>query len=691
MAISGDNKNKTLSRRAFTGLSVALATTIVHGDEPLDLDDYSGTLSRDARGVQRWLEEEFELLGSRLRAPGNLTPSTAAKYTNRLRTRAREVFGLQKLNSQRDTTIKSEITGVIERDTYRIEKVLYFSRDNYPVTALLYLPSEANHGNKKLPAVLGLCGHSFEGKAYPGYQAFAQSLAHHGFMCLLIDPIGQGERLLRPVKKEQGFVSDWGGATTQHNQFGLRAGLFSEFCGAWRAWDAVRGVDYLLSRPEVAPKQIGVTGNSGGGTMTTWMTALEDRFAFSAPSCFVTTLESNLRNELPADAEQCPPRTLTGDLLMDHWHYLAANAPNPLIVISQRNDFFDFRGTEQAIQNLKKVYQAFGAGQNLAWHLGDGEHGFHRDGRIAMVRHFLKAVGRPWDVDEPKLQTESVRELRCSTSGQVESESTRTTCQFLVEMPKAKKQRRQIDFPTRLMQSLGLEDIKQISERIQKHMARSVSVLRAVTGKAPYRQRSRFALLSVNGLRPIVYRASEKRLLAVPSQEQTPAILHIASRSSQAELNSPPNSLQQAIDSAGDEFALYSIDVRGVGELQPRVATPGSIDDIYGADYMHAAYAEMLGKPMLGRRVLDALAALEWLSRLHPNIIISGHDRSALVAQVLVALDALVLKRDRISASVYSDEPDLESLAKCDTELPPYSLLPFGLLKSIELSELRSF
>lgn len=69
-------------------------------------------------------------------------------------------------------------------------------------------------------------------------------------------------------------------------------------------------LDYLLSRPEIDPNHLGITGNSGGGTMTSWIWGLDPRFTMAAPSCFITTFEKNLENEIPADAEQYPPGVL---------------------------------------------------------------------------------------------------------------------------------------------------------------------------------------------------------------------------------------------------------------------------------------------------------------------------------------------------------------------------------------------
>ena len=97
--------------------------------------------------------------------------------------------------------------------------------------------------------------------------------------------------------------------------------------------DGVRALDYLLTRPEVDPKRVGVTGNSGGGTQTAWLCGVEPRWTMAAPSCFITTFRRNAENELPADTEQCPPRVLALDL--DHSDFLAAQAPKPVVILAQ--------------------------------------------------------------------------------------------------------------------------------------------------------------------------------------------------------------------------------------------------------------------------------------------------------------------------------------------------------------------
>jgi len=87
-----------------------------------------------------------------------------------------------------------------------------------------------------------------------------------------------------------------GTAVLEHLMAGNQQTLVGEWLGTWRAWDGIRALDYLLTRPEVDPKHLGVTGTSGGGTDTTWLCAIEPRWTMAAPSCFVTTFRRNMEN-----------------------------------------------------------------------------------------------------------------------------------------------------------------------------------------------------------------------------------------------------------------------------------------------------------------------------------------------------------------------------------------------------------
>ncbi|MDO9540977.1 MAG: acetylxylan esterase, partial [Kiritimatiellia bacterium] len=202
------------------------------------------------------------------------------------------------------TPLNARMTGRFEREKYIVEKIIFESRPALCVTANLYIPKGISG---KIPCVLGPCGHAAVGKAYPHYQFFAQRLAAKGYLVLLYDPLSQGERTQYPGKEG---LAQPKGCCQEHNMMGNQMSLIGEFFGKWRLWDGIRALDYLLSRPEADPTRVGVTGNSGGGTLTTYLNAFDDRFTMAAPSCFVTTYLCDLENEVPADSEQIPPNII---------------------------------------------------------------------------------------------------------------------------------------------------------------------------------------------------------------------------------------------------------------------------------------------------------------------------------------------------------------------------------------------
>jgi len=225
------------------------------------------------------------------------TPEQAQVYQQRAREVIRRAF-MPKAGLPPKTPLNPRVTRVIEEDALRVENVIFESRPGFLITANLYIRNDLQG---PAPCVLGTCGHAKAGKAADPYQQISRRLAHAGFVVLTYDPISQGER---DQYHNSGYHEEVGWGTNAHNMAGKQLELLSDFFGFWRAWDGVRALDYLLSRPEVDPDHVGLTGNSGGGTMTTWLWALDDRFTMAAPNCYVISFLSNLENEEAADAEQ---------------------------------------------------------------------------------------------------------------------------------------------------------------------------------------------------------------------------------------------------------------------------------------------------------------------------------------------------------------------------------------------------
>ena len=236
------------------------------------------------------------------------TPEDIAK-----RQRALRAFFLRSLGDLPvRTPMNPHVVGTLKRDGYHVEKVIIESRPGHHVTANFYVP----HGKPPYPGVLLPCGHSENGKAYEQYQRVAILLAKSGMAVLCYDPIGQGERLQRLDDQGKPVVRN----TTEHTMAGIGALLVGRQEASYRIWDGLRALDYLAGRNEVDPRRLGCTGNSGGGTLTAYLMALDDRIAVAAPSCYITSLERLFATIGPQDAEQ----NITGQVAagMEHADYL---------------------------------------------------------------------------------------------------------------------------------------------------------------------------------------------------------------------------------------------------------------------------------------------------------------------------------------------------------------------------------
>lgn len=312
------------------------------------------------------------------------------------------------------TPLNARVAGTVKGDGFRVEKVIYESRPQHHVTGALYIPE----GKGPFPGVLVPCGHSDKGKAEEAYQRVSILLAKNGFVVLCYDPIGQGERMQllgadgRPAIK---------GNTTEHTMSGIGALLVGWSCASYRIWDGLRSIDYLASRPEVDPKRLGCTGNSGGGTMTAYLMALDDRIAAAAPSCYITTLERLFATIGPQDAEQ----NITGQVAfgMEQTDYVTMRAPRPTLICTGTQDFFDIRGSWVTFREAKQVYALTGHAERVDLIEYNDKHGFSQPRREAALRWM-----RRWlqGVDDAAVETPfplfKEEELRCTASGQVLSE-----------------------------------------------------------------------------------------------------------------------------------------------------------------------------------------------------------------------------------------------------------------------------
>lgn len=623
-------------------------------------------LNRFPRMVQEYFVRRVRQIDrqNRERLDALRTKAGAEAYVKEVQRKIRESFG----QFPEKTPLNARITGTVERDAYRIENLIFESRPGFLVTANLYVPKGLSG---KAPGVVGTCGHSTNGKAAEAYQSFAQGLARKGYVCLIYDPIGQGERLQYPDEK---LSSRYGVGVREHLHCGNQQFLVGEFFGAWRAWDGVRALDYLLTRTEVDPDRVGVTGNSGGGTMSTWLCGVESRWSMGAPSCFVTTFRRNLENELPADTEQCPPKALA--LGLDHSDFLAAMAPKPTIILAKEKDFFDVRGSQEAYRRLKKLYALLDAQDEVGLFIGPTTHGYSLENREAMYGFFNRATGVSAGGKEPELTIEQDETLWCAPKGQVSELGSKTVFQFTEETAKRLAKQRNVsndDLPALLRKVL------KFSPPPERPYAR---ILRTIPPRGyPSKQFTTYVVETEPGIQAIVYRLSDERLLSRPPRTSAPAILYVSHHSSDAELREEPL-LKELANGAG-EATVYTCDVRGIGESQPDTCGANSFLSPYGSDYFYAIHSIMLDEPYVGQKTRDVLAVLNWLrSAGHKEIHLAAKGWGALPAAFAAILHESVVQVTLKNAlTSYTDLATTE-----DYHWPLSALLP-DVLKHFDLPD----
>lgn len=565
---------------------------------------------------------------------------------------------------------QAEITGTAEYDDFKIEKIIYLSRENFPVTANLFLPKTPG----KHPGVIFLCGHSANGKLAEAYRSGAANLAAKGYVVLLIDPISQGERW--QFTGVPGASKVHGLCTREHNMLGKQLRLCGDFFGAWRAYDALRGLDYLLSRPEVDPSRIGITGNSGGGTMTTFTQALDSRFTMAAPSCYVTSWKRNFENELPADVEQIPPGILASGCEMGD--FILAYAPRPVLLLGQKNDFFDPRGLMETYNQLKKVYALLGAEENIQCFIGPTNHGYSVENREAMYGFFNQHAGIDGEAKE-QFDGKKIadKDMLCTESGQVAVSRPEFSLVHDLIVKKASELKAARSKKTPAEVKNLLKKLLNIPEKIEEpyvRMMRGIFIDGIVDAR---RCLARFAIEGDDGMLTPLKLNSGHTCFHFPELEKlTIYIPHLDGGSEVVKIDRPADDIYAALD------------VRGLGETlslgTDQNEAVRKFNALYSQDYHYDSVALMFGASTIALRVLDILRSIEFVkARGVKHIELAGRGQGALPA-VFAALVS-----DDVAAVKIEDAPEsYQSMVDKRISDWPQSCMVPGILKYMDLPDI---
>jgi cephalosporin-C deacetylase-like acetyl esterase len=275
--------------------------------------------------------------------------------------------------------LNAKVTGEIKADGYTIEKVLFQSLPNFYVTGDLYRPNAPG----RHPAILFQSGHTQEGKPEP--QRAAANLALKGFVVFATDPIGQGEREQSYDPQLSGALGGW--SVPEHIQAGAQAILIGESAARFFIWDAKRGIDYLVSRPDVDPSRLGAAGCSGGGALTTFIGAMDPRLKAVIPACYPNSYQLLFAGPDP-DTEMSFPEFLSSGL--DVADYVEVTAPTPWLIQATEGDYFTPPGGRMVYEEARHWYGIYGAENKVDFFVGPGPHGTPLVSREAVYRWMIR-------------------------------------------------------------------------------------------------------------------------------------------------------------------------------------------------------------------------------------------------------------------------------------------------------------
>ncbi|HKJ67231.1 MAG TPA: acetylxylan esterase, partial [bacterium] len=578
------------------------------------------------------------------------------------------------------TPLNARITGRIERDDYIIENVLFESRPGFFVSANLYVPSD---GDPPYPAVLNVIGHSAEGKSAYYVQERCINQAKKGLVALAIDGLGQGERQIADYST---YGSLPGGV---HKGIGFRTYLLGWHVFNIMAWDAIRAIDYLATRPEVDLNHLAVTGASGGGQMSTYLLPLENRITVAVPTDNPVEFSYHAHIPIGTDHEQAfygafaAGIDMRGDLLFPH-------VPDPLLINASANDVLNPpRGVWALARHLDRLYAAYDAPEKFKVFMSDSDHGYRdqsqREAASAWMLRWMD--GDAENYREEPVHLEEAEALWCTREGNVyRLPGSREPQDLVVEylgshVPTAHPignsdeltiHAEKIRVQARRLLRLPAKEHSSISEKVEIYPLEDRRLVQLVLRPEEGIRLPAVLLEPILAQQTNIWQRLDRETGVweewTEEIQAGPVVLYVSDSGKQDLLQE--TAIVDSLLAAG--VRLLAVDLRGVGET-----APGMESSLL--DYL-------VGRPVFGQRVGDILAWVDWLTRrrMHTSeLYIWARGITGLHAGFAAALN------DRISGLIL-EEPVLsfESVVRARTGPYREELLLPGVLKVLDMGQI---
>lgn len=483
---------------------------------------------------------------------------------------------------------------------YTVRNIRFQTRPGVYATASLYVPE----GSGPFPAVLTTHGHWDGGRRADLFQSVGHSLAQNGYVCLVMDAWGAGERTSRHE------VHEYHGSNLGASVMNVGKTLLG-----MQVTDNIRGLDLLASFPFVDSERIGATGASGGGNQAMWLAAIDERVKAVVPVVSVGTFQSYVMNS------NCICELLPDGLLFtEEAGVLGLIAPRALHIFNataDKNPSFTTAEMLRSYQGALPIFRELNAEKQIKYTLFQTGHGYPKEMREAMLGWFnllLKNTGEGQSQPEEPFRLLTQRSLATYKKGERE-QNVITTAQF-VQAEGSRLRAELMRRPDDAGQSR-----KELTDLLKVGVMPDVVNVKTLGVENGW---EKLALENSEGnLIPILHRP--------PRHGKQYSILF-----SGGGKDSIPTSLIQA--SLKDESGLVIIDLWGSGEQASASAT--KIDGHLPPYHTLARSALWMGKTVMGQWVKDIHTTVKYLRSKESDVKITlkGVEEAGVAAILFGAL-----------------------------------------------------
>jgi cephalosporin-C deacetylase-like acetyl esterase len=619
--------------------------------------EFADAHSMFSRYLAKLRDQEQQRSSNRIAALAS--PQQITQYQRE--TRARLLQALGDLPAR--TPLNPQTSGILERNGYAVEKVILETRPRYYLTANLYVPRK---GVAPFPAVLAPVGHWGMGKTFEEYQHLGIYLARRGYIVMVYDVPGQGERrqYFNPVMNRA--LIDPGGShwhvTLEHGYAGAQAILTGGSYASYLVWDGIRALDYLTQRPDVDKEKLACTGTSGGGLQAELLSAVDERIKISIPVCYGGCNPDN-----PAR----PGLTITDiDALI---------APRPLLMIEATGDPRPgVMAKQERHQEVAHLYRVSGQQDKTRFIIVDGPHGYV-PGMVQaafswMHRWFFDKSPSEKDLLEPTPLLEPAENLHCTPTGEV---TMSLGGESVWSLNRAHAQR------------LAQE---RTSDNLRSKIKSAIALETA--SEAPRARTLDRITQTSNTLEKVIYHSEPgiyvPGVLLLPIQQgRRPAALFVNEDGKTA--GDLLETYLKPLAAAG--YVVLSIDPRGMGETDPEAPRSSKPTDF--KKFVHDTESGFfhdsirVGKTVIGMRTRDVISAVNYLAarpEVDPaRIIAIGHGMGGMLVLYAAAFDERIR-----SAAATGSLVSYTAIAESKLYTHRFGSFGPGLLRDFDLPDLAS-